>query len=688
MLLGNSGGNAMLPNEFRRSCGLTSLLQRSVQFLSGLRRGVISPTLSSLSLSSLNLTFPSLRGQCLHIHEEKQEQQELENLLNRADIAGCLLNTKTHMAEVQTSLLTSLFAKPHWNNTITHSMTGQAVAKLEKEITDNVAILLHLPSRFFWLPLTSEEERLQRLNYLSLQQQQHQQQLLYHTSSDVSVLKSQSPILHSSNTSTSINNAINNNNNLSGGGGILHETSLESLIVLLTTARAQAHARYLSAHFTSPEDESRLTQRLVLYCSDQCHPLLKKAARCMGIQHIRVLQTVYSPYTHNYPMQVDRLKEALAEDVAKGLYPLMVCGVFGAHATGAVDPLEELADLCRRVKLWFHIDASHSGMALAADYSSTIPLEHYGYYSNNNSDNNNNNNNNNNQQHQEVKQEDNNLSRIPVLNEMWNSAAAAETSWEQNVMTFRNASSFADSIHFTISNSFLPTLSSVSSASLLYVDNISKVATALQRMNAEDEASANMWCTPMITDMSRLRLHYPEMRSNEIIRLALTFFQQKNVFSISYKVRSHQVAMSYLEQRLRADGRFDCSVHASYFGMVLFRWLTLADEETEALMWRWSSILTSLNNEKDSKKDTPCSSSLPRVFLGLARVQRRLHICVGISSGSKKNISENENEYVSKGDVDALMDTLKLAADSSFTTERNDDSPTDISRGVERKKKE
>ncbi|RNF01987.1 tyrosine decarboxylase [Trypanosoma rangeli] len=405
-----------------------------------------------------------------------------------------------------------------------------------------------------------------------------------------------------------------------GGGGMLHSTSLESLIVLLTTARTQAHARYLSAHFSGPEEEARLTQRLVLYCSDQCQPLLRKAARCIGIQHIRVLQTVYSPHVHNYPMQLEMLKASLAEDVAHGLYPLLVCGVFGALTTAAVDPLEELAELCRRVKVWFHIDASHSGLALAA----AAPV---------------------------AKEESAQRMGPTLVEEM---DTVAEQMWEQRTLAFHKAALLADSIHVGISTSFLPTLSANSSAALLYVAETAKVAVTMRRMHAEDEAGGNMWCTPGVVDSFPLRLDCPEMRSSEIIRLAL-MLMPCNPASMGRLVRGHQAALRYFEQRVRADGRFDCSVHASCFGMVLFRWLTLADEETTALMKRWSDVLAS----SDTMGGIEGGGFPHRVSLGLTRIQRRVHVCVSLAAGG-----DDGEACMRRCDVDALVDSLKKVADA------------------------
>lgn len=580
----------------RRQRGVAALLDRSARFLSGLFSAAPLPPQPSLRAS---FSFPRDKSFC----GEGEGHRGLAQFFHDAAAAHFLLSAKPHATELRASLVAAFFPKPHCNNSVTHAVDGQSLASLEKDVTDTAAALLCLPSRFLWSPwardgdgafaeMTSSNRRLATsLGGLPAPQA--------HVPQGAELFSG------------------------GGGGGLLHNSSLESLLVVLTTARAQAHSRYISARFSSPEDEARVTQRLVLYCSDQCQPLLRRAARCVGIRHIRVLQTVYSPFVHNYPIQLSMLKTAIAEDAAHGLYPLLVCGVFGARTTGAVDPLDEMGELCRRLKLWFHIDASHSGLALASTAS----------------------------QGGEAGQ-----CLSPGFGEEEDSAF--ETMWERQMLIFQKAALHADSIHFGLSTSFLPTFSSNSPASLLYLADVAKATVTMQRMNVDEDRGGNMWCTPEVTDMALTRLDNPEMRSNEILRLALLLMQCHRV-SLSCAVRRHQKILHYLAQRLRADGRFDCAVDASCFGIVLFRWLTLADEETAALMRRWSDAYAAAHAAGDAAGNLPC------VSLGLTKVQRRMYICVGLAAGRTENGGDDDHGgdgCLDRRDVDVLMGLLKTVA--------------------------
>ncbi len=63
-----------------------------------------------------------------------------------------------------------------------------------------------------------------------------------------------------------------------------------------------------------------------------------------------------------YRMNVEALEAALEQDRAAGIRPWLVVGSAGTVDTGAVDPLPEIADLCRRYGAWFHVDGAYGGL--------------------------------------------------------------------------------------------------------------------------------------------------------------------------------------------------------------------------------------------------------------------------------------------------------------------------------------
>lgn len=95
-----------------------------------------------------------------------------------------------------------------------------------------------------------------------------------------------------------------------------------------------------------------------LYVSSQTHHSIAKAARLAGIANdrVRVIEV-----DEHYRMRVDSLERAIADDRTSGLKPFMVFSTAGTTNTGAVDPLNAIADVAEREGLWHHVDGAYGG---------------------------------------------------------------------------------------------------------------------------------------------------------------------------------------------------------------------------------------------------------------------------------------------------------------------------------------
>jgi aromatic-L-amino-acid/L-tryptophan decarboxylase len=102
----------------------------------------------------------------------------------------------------------------------------------------------------------------------------------------------------------------------------------------------------------------------VIYFSDQTHNSVEKALRVLGFarEQIRAL-----PSDEDFRLPVESLRRATACDRADGKRPFCVIANAGTTNTGAVDPLDQLADLCGRENLWLHVDGAYGAAACLSE---------------------------------------------------------------------------------------------------------------------------------------------------------------------------------------------------------------------------------------------------------------------------------------------------------------------------------
>ena len=103
---------------------------------------------------------------------------------------------------------------------------------------------------------------------------------------------------------------------------------------------------------------------LVIYASDQAHASVGRAARILGFRpdQVRVL-----PVDDRLRLEPETLAAAMAVDEAAGRLPFLAVANAGATSTGAVDPIAELARVCRERSVWLHADAAYGGFAVLTE---------------------------------------------------------------------------------------------------------------------------------------------------------------------------------------------------------------------------------------------------------------------------------------------------------------------------------
>ncbi|MEH6551053.1 MAG: aminotransferase class I/II-fold pyridoxal phosphate-dependent enzyme [Pseudomonadales bacterium] len=98
---------------------------------------------------------------------------------------------------------------------------------------------------------------------------------------------------------------------------------------------------------------------MIYYTSAQSHSSVQLCVEQLGIgtSNLRIIET-----DNAFRMRPEALRESINKDLAAGLRPSCVVGSCGSTNVGAIDPLDEIADVCEEYNLWFHVDGAYGGI--------------------------------------------------------------------------------------------------------------------------------------------------------------------------------------------------------------------------------------------------------------------------------------------------------------------------------------
>lgn len=139
--------------------------------------------------------------------------------------------------------------------------------------------------------------------------------------------------------------------------GHINDTASMSSLVALTAARERIPG--VDIRHRGMAGRSDLPP-LTLYCSDQAHSSIEKAALTLGfgLDNLRRI-----PTDERFAMRIDALEAAIAADKAAGRRPVAIVATIGTTSTTSVDPVPAIVEIARRENLWVHVDGAY---ALAA----------------------------------------------------------------------------------------------------------------------------------------------------------------------------------------------------------------------------------------------------------------------------------------------------------------------------------
>lgn len=134
--------------------------------------------------------------------------------------------------------------------------------------------------------------------------------------------------------------------------GVIQDTASTATLCALLTAREVATGY-------AANDEG-IREKLAVYVSAETHSSIEKGVKIAGFgrNNIRVV-----PTGADYAMLPDALQQAMEKDVSDGYTPACVVATLGTTSSMAMDPVGQLAGICRKFNAWLHVDAAFAGTA-------------------------------------------------------------------------------------------------------------------------------------------------------------------------------------------------------------------------------------------------------------------------------------------------------------------------------------
>ncbi len=100
---------------------------------------------------------------------------------------------------------------------------------------------------------------------------------------------------------------------------------------------------------------------LRVYCSTETHSSIEKAVGVCGIGKRNLVKVAVDKQMRMIPAE---LEKQIMADLEQDLVPCAVVAAIGTTGTVAVDPLKEIAAICKKYDIWLHVDAAFAGSAL------------------------------------------------------------------------------------------------------------------------------------------------------------------------------------------------------------------------------------------------------------------------------------------------------------------------------------
>jgi aromatic-L-amino-acid decarboxylase len=137
------------------------------------------------------------------------------------------------------------------------------------------------------------------------------------------------------------------------GGLLVSGGNMANFVCFLAARSAKTQADVRTAGLRSQA-------QLRVYASTETHTWIQKAADLFGLGTDAIR---WVPTDDQQQMDTAALEHQIVADAGNGELPFLVVGTAGSVGTGVVDPLAEIAAVCRRHGVWFHVDGAYGAFA-------------------------------------------------------------------------------------------------------------------------------------------------------------------------------------------------------------------------------------------------------------------------------------------------------------------------------------
>jgi aromatic-L-amino-acid/L-tryptophan decarboxylase len=142
-----------------------------------------------------------------------------------------------------------------------------------------------------------------------------------------------------------------------GWFGFLNDTaSISSMLALAAAREAKPELDIRARGMAGRADLPRLR----VYTSAHAHSSIDKAALALGLGLDNV---VHIDVDADFRMRPAALAAAIADDNARGCLPLACVATVGTTSVTSIDPVPAIAEICRRERIWLHVDGAYGGIA-------------------------------------------------------------------------------------------------------------------------------------------------------------------------------------------------------------------------------------------------------------------------------------------------------------------------------------